>query len=207
MIKRNRNDYFEMLSQMTECACMAADKLHSILQKFDKGELRTNMAQLHEVESAGDKQKHLITGKLAKEFITPIDREDLFAISGEIDEVIDNLEDVLLKIYIFNIQSLRDDALEFASLLKHCCAELLVMMKEFVNYKKSTTIHNLIVEINRLEEDGDKMYLNAVRKLYTENGDPVTIMAWTEVYNTFEKCFDSCEHVANLVENMIMKNI
>ena len=78
--------------------------------------------------------------------------------------------------------------------------------EDFQNFRKSTTIHDSIIEINRLEEVGDRMYTEAVRNLYLNCKDPVEIVAWTKIFDRLELCCDACEHVANAVEGVMMKN-
>ena len=80
------------------------------------------------------------------------------------------------------------------------------VMEEFADFKKSKTLHGLIIEINALEEEGDRMFIDSMRKLHTEVKDPIEIIAWREIYVYLEKCCDACEHVADIVESVIMKN-
>ena len=79
-------------------------------------------------------------------------------------------------------------------------------MEEFHNFRKSTTIHGSIVEINRLEEVGDKLYVDSMRKLYTDGSTPVEMLTWSETFDRLEGCCDACEHAADVVESIIMKN-
>ena len=79
-------------------------------------------------------------------------------------------------------------------------------MKEFRNYKKSQEIKKLIVNINGLEEEGDKLYIMSIRNLYTTSKDPIELMTWTDTFKYFERCCDACETAANVVESVIMKN-
>lgn len=206
MAKKNENDYFQMLAEMAQCACNAAEKLYDVFGSFNVDRVQDQMKELHEIEHAGDELKHVLVQKLIKEFITPIEREDIMIIAGHIDDVTDAVEDILQQVYIFYIRSIRPEAMEFCGLIKQCCNELLKLMREFGNFRKSQTIHNSVVELNRLEEIGDALYVRVVHDLYTKRGDPVEVSAWTEVYRCFEKCCDTCEHVANLVENVMMKN-
>ena len=89
---------------------------------------------------------------------------------------------------------------------KECCKVLKEIMEEFANFKKSKTLHGLIIEINALEEEGDRLFIDSMRRLHTEVTDPLEIIAWREIYNFLEKCCDACEHVADAVESVIMKN-
>jgi len=79
-------------------------------------------------------------------------------------------------------------------------------LREFENFKRSKILHTEIVELNRLEEVADELYVNNVRKLYRDGSDVVTIFTWKEIYDSLEKCCDACEDVANDIELVVMKN-
>ena len=178
--KKNGNDYFEMFVHLVDYCCRAAEGLHSTLVDFNPESLPETMASMHQIEHAADGEKHAVLEKLTREFLPPIEREDIVALTQEIDEVTDTIEDVLLKIYMYNIQSIRDDAVVFARTIADCCDGMKIMMEEFWNFKHSKTIHDQIVEINRLEEVGDQLYKDAVHKLYTEEDvSPKDLFAWT----------------------------
>jgi len=127
-------------------------------------------------------------------------------LSGTIDDVTDSIEDVLLRLYMFNIRTLRPEAQAFAQVIADCCAALKTMMEEFPNFRRSKTIHTQIVEINGLEEQGDKLYTDAMHTLYADASTPVDVMAWTALFDRLEKCCDKCEDVADVVERVILKN-
>lgn len=164
------------------------------------------MKEIHVIEHRADTEKHEMMKKLVREFITPIEREDIIELAQQIDEVTDKIEDVLMRLYMFRIFTLREEALGFSSVIVQCCDALKQAMKELHNFHKSATIHDHIVEVNKLEEDGDKLYMEAVHTLYATSKDPVEIMTWVELFDRFEKCCDACEHVANVIESIIMKN-
>lgn len=206
MARKPKTDYFGIFVKMVEYSLAAAESLHDILSHFQPDKLSQKMAQLHGIEHAADIEKHEMMRHLAAEFITPIEREDILRLSQEIDDVTDAVEDVLLRMYMFNITFVKADALLFTEAIVNACRELKTTMEEFRHFKKSGVIHDSIVEINRMEEECDRLYTNAVRTLYVESKDAVEIIAWTEIYAILEKCSDACEHVANMVESVIMKN-
>lgn len=206
MPKEKGNNYFTMLEEMAECSCRAAETLEQILTGFRAEQLDEHMEKLHAIEHEGDERKHELVSRLVKEFITPIEREDIMSITDQIDDVTDAVEDVLLKIYMFNINSIQDDAIAFAGIIRSCCAELLHVFQEFGNYKKSKTLLQSIIELNRLEEQGDTLYINAIRKLHIEKKDLWEATAWIEIYGCMETVCDTCEHAADLVEHVVMKN-
>lgn len=203
---RKNNDYFSMLTAMVEHSCTCAKSLNKILGDFKAETLPAHMAELHQIEHAADIAKHDLMNALVKEFITPIEREDIMSLAQMVDGVTDKIEDVLIKIYMYNIKVIRPEAIQFMAVIEQCCAALKTAMGEMHNFKKSQKIHECIVEVNRLEEEGDKLYLEMMHNLYVESKDPVEIMVWTETFDNLEKCCDTCEHVADIIETVIMKN-
>lgn len=206
MGNRKDNNYFEMLAELVDYSCNAASLLSETLTNFNSLELPKKIDMMHEIEHTADIKKHDMMNKLAKEFITPIERGDIIELAHQIDNVTDAIEDILVRIYIFNISSVRQEALEFCNLIIKSCDELKKLMKEFHNFKKSSTIHSLIISINDLEEVGDKLYTSSLRTLFTSNLSATEILTWKDIIEYFEKCCDDCEDAANVVESVVMKN-
>jgi uncharacterized protein Yka (UPF0111/DUF47 family) len=144
--------------------------------------------------------------RLAREFITPIEREDIVSLADAIDNVTDTIEDVLLRIYMFNFTKMREDAVKMAAIIVKCCEALREAVVEFANFRKSQILHKLIIEINRLEEEGDDLFVKATRALFVNEKDPVQILAWRETLDYLEKCCDACEEVSEVIESVMMKN-
>lgn len=206
MARKNENDYFAMMKEMVECSLRTAAKLEDLLIHFHPERYAQSLLELHEIEQQGDQLKHLLVEKLVKEFITPIEREDIMSIAAQIDDVTDALEDVFIKLYMYNIQEILPHALEFIKIIINCCHALLKVFQHFANFKKSGEIQAAIIEINGQEELGDALYIKAVHELYTSNLHPLLVIGWTKVYDCLEKCCDTCENAADMVELVIMKN-
>lgn len=206
MGKKRDFNYFEAFVQLVDYSCQSAEILETSLKRFNPTGLAEMMKNLHGIEHAADMGKHDMMNRLAREFIAPIEREDIIELGQEIDNVTDSIEDVLMGVYMYNILSIRPEAIDFVDVIVQCCNSLKKTMEDFQNFRKSTTIHDSVVEINRLEEVGDRMYTEAVRNLYVNCKDPVEILAWTKIFDRMESCCDACEHVANVVESVMMKN-
>ena len=206
MSKKSDSYYFQNFIECVECGCQAAKMLEDNLNHFDTGLLHVKLDELHRIEHDADKKKHEMMAVLVKAFITPIEREDIILLSQSIDEVTDKIEDVLIRIYINNVQQIRPEALAFIKVIIRCCEALKEVMEEFADFRKSKTLHGLIIEINALEEEGDRLFIESMRRLHAEVTDPIEIIAWREIYVYLEKCCDACEHVADVVESVIMKN-
>ena len=206
MSKKSDSYYFQNFIECVECGCQAAKMREDNLNHFDTGLLQDKLDELHRIEHDADKKKHEMMAVLVKAFITPIEREDIILLSQSIDEVTDKIEDVLIRIYINNVQQIRPEALAFIKVIIRCCEALKEVMEEFADFRKSKTLHGLIIEINALEEEGDRLFIESMRRLHAEVTDPIEIIAWREIYVYLEKCCDACEHVADVVESVIMKN-
>lgn len=205
-IKKGDNNYFSTFVDLVKYSCDAAALLTEIVNNYDADELKDKMKQMHDIEHAGDVERHIMIKKLAKEFITPIEREDIVALADSIDNVTDTIEDVLMRMYMFNITSMREDAIKLAAIIEKCCAALKKALEEFYNFRKSHTLHGLIIEINRLEEEGDELFKEATRRLYVEVRDPIEVLGWDQVLHYMEKCCDACEDVSDVIESVMMKN-
>lgn len=206
MAKKNDQYYYNVLSEGVDYCLQAADLLQRTLKDYHPEKMDDCIHDMHAIEHAADLAKHVMMSRLVKEFIPPIEREDIIELAQTIDDVTDGIEDVVLRLYMFHTQSIRPEALEFASVIVECCHAMKTMMEEFHSFSKSGTIHQTIVDINRMEEDGDRLYTQAIHKLYENPKDAIDIFTWTEIFNHFERCCDKCEDVANVVETVIMKN-
>lgn len=205
MSKRDYN-YFKALEEMSVYSVKAAEKLCEILSSYKPTKVVQEVKEIHKIEHSEDEKKHELMKNLVKEFITPIEREDIVTLAQMLDDVTDSIEDIVQKLYIFNVTKLRKEAIDFTNLIAECCKMLVEVMAEFNNFKKSKTIKDSIVKINEIEEKGDELYLESVRRLYVESTDAAELMVWTIIFDSLEKTCDAIEHVANAVESVIMKN-
>ena len=146
---RKDNDYFNIFVELVEYSCKAAKLLIEVMTDYHPEELERRMEEMHQIEHSADLEKHLMMERLAREFITPIEREDIMQMAHQIDDVTDTIEDVLMRLYMFNITVIRKDALDVALIIEQCCEELKKALKEFGNFRKSKTLHKHIVEVNR----------------------------------------------------------
>lgn len=150
-------------------------------------------------------KKHKMMSALSQAFITPIEREDLVALSNYLDDITDAVEDVLLQIYMCNIEEIREDVPQMLDLLLECIQALQEVLGELKNFKHSKVMNEYVIRVNDLEEQGDKLYVENMRRLYNEQ-DIRTIITWRTVYECMENCMDLCEHAADVVSTVIMKN-
>ena len=206
MAQKNKYDYFDTFVRLVGYACDAAALLDDTFRSFDAVYLSARLEQMHQIEHSADEVRHEMIAKLTKEFITPIEREDILTLANAADDVVDTIEDVLMRIYMYNITTLESEALAFSQIIIACCEALKSAMTEFTHFRKSDKLHGLIVEVNRLEEKGDALYTRAMHSLFSSQKDALHVYGWSQVYDQLEMCSDACEEVSNVMENVIMKN-
>lgn len=198
--------YFENFAASTALSKQAAEYLVGCLENYDPSKIDEMLTTMHEIEHQADVKKHEMNAALAKAFVTPVDREDLDMLSHQLDDVTDQIEEVLQMLYLNNIQTVDPAAVTFAKNIVKSCELLCQLMSEFENFKRSKKIHDLIVALNDVEEDCDKLYLTSLRALMVNGAEALTVIAWRDVYGRLEACADACEHVSDCVGSVIMKN-
>lgn len=206
MAKRNAYNYFDAFAGLSKFSLNLALSLQDSLKNFDPAHITEKVVAAHQIEHNADSAKHDIMNRLLKEFLPPIEREDITTLTQEIDDVTDSLEDVMIYLDMFNIQAIRPEVLQFIDLLVTCCKAMDEALEEFKNFKSSKKLKDKIIEINRLEEDCDALYVDSMRNLFHSSKDPIELMCWSEILKRLEKCADDCEDVADIIESIIMKN-
>lgn len=207
-MKRTGNyDYFEYFRRCGGYACRAAELLSRSLQGFEPASLRDRLDEMHRLEHEADEAKHEMIRLLAHEFITPIEREDIVALAQELDNVIDAADDILQRAYLFNISSVRSEATTFAELFLKSCKALASALEQLSAFKKKgAEISRALIEVASFESAGDTLHNESLRRLFTEDVGTRELLIWNSMFEGFESCLDACEHAANAVETVIMKN-
>src|SRR6476620_4034076 len=196
------DQYFDLFTQMTLYISSAARELKEKLA--DKNHAYGEYAnRIKGLEHACDELTHNISTRLNKSFITPFDREDIYLMSTALDDIVDLIDDAARAIIIFDIGEIRDYANDFAGVIERMADQL----REIVaTLQKPKNITQRLVEIHRLENDGDDIYHAAIAELFHEERDPLTVIKWKEIYEKLEAAVDRCENVANIIESVIIKH-
>ena len=205
MRKKELNYYDEFIKNV-EIAFEISSILDKYAEEFDYNMAKQIEESVHKLENDADLNLHNILNYLIKDFLPPIEREDIILLVNKIDDVVDSIDEIVINLNILDVNALREDFKEFTSLINKTCDIMKEMMVKFKNIKNYEEIKEKIVYINKLEESGDKLYEKAIKNLYKNEKDPIEISKWHTIYNSLENSFDTCEYVANCVEEIIMKN-
>lgn len=196
--------FFDLFSQACERSNIAACALEELMLDYTNIEVKIQAIECMEHDC--DLLVHETMEYLNKSFITPIDREDIYAIAKEIDNIVDEIEAIAHRFTMFNVKTIRPEALELSKLIIEATRELTELMNELVNMKKSKEILQKIIEVNRIENEGDVIYRNAITKLFANETDPLEVIKWKSMFEHLENALDACEDVANIVEGVVMKH-
>jgi len=159
--------------------------------------------EINVLEHRGDEVIHEIFTRLNQTFITPIDPEDIHNISSALDNVLDGIEDTAHRLVSYRIDPIPDTMVTLSEIVASCAAAL---NKAFSALEKNGPIMDHCIEINRLENEADRLGRSAVVDLFNKEKDPITLIKLKEVYEFIEATIDSCEDVADVLQNVVVKN-
>ena len=208
MARQKKFDYFEAYGQLTAIAVEMSDLMIETFKNYTvAASLPPVLEAMHKLEHKGDLLNHAIFENVATDFMPPIDREDIIDLAHALDNILDDIESTLQHMYMYDVRTMPEQAVAFAEIIKKSCDDLNGAMDEFRHFKKSKDFRKHIVAVNDCEEEADKLYLEAMRHLHVDdNEDPMHVLVWSRTYARMEKCCDACEHVADVMATVVLKN-
>jgi predicted phosphate transport protein (TIGR00153 family) len=193
--------YFELFEEAGQNVFLAADLLDRLLATYPDD--LPLAREILDCEHEGDRITHDIIDRLNHTFVTPIDREDILALASALDDIVDYTEEVADYLGLYKVEAPMDQAIKLAGVLKaasHQVAEAIPRLRGFRDISPQT------VEINRLENEGDRITREAVASLFDGGIDPMVVIRWKDVFERLEAAIDATERVANILEGIVIKN-
>jgi predicted phosphate transport protein (TIGR00153 family) len=189
----------------------ASDKMLRGIRLFkdmmqDLSNAEEKSRQIKDVEHEADHITHETVSKLHKTFVTPIDREYIYALITKMDDVLDLIDANCERIFLYKIKTSTPEAMAMINTLERAIEEVVKGVRGLRNLKNSRSILDICIEINRLENEGDRIYRNALSVLFNSPSDPIEIIKWKDIYETLEEAIDTCEDVANIIEGIVLEN-
>ena len=194
-------EFFDLFEEAGTNIARAAELLSTMLGTWpDHRELAQEILAC---EREGDRITHDIIHRLNQTFVTPIDREDILELASALDDIVDFTEEVADYLGLYRIEAPMEQAQRLSQILVQATrqvAEALPRMRGFRD------LNHYTVEINRLENDGDRVTREAMADLFEGGIDPMVVIRWKDIYERLEQAIDACEHVANVLESIVIKN-
>lgn len=203
---KQKNDYFKMIEEQVLFCTNASALIIEMFKDFSAVSIRDRREQMHKIENDADELHHRILNNLSTEFITPIDQEDILGLAQIIDDVTDSLDEIVLECFMFHIKEIPDDLKTFALVVDRCVHALYGAARELRNFKNPVKLRDAIVEVNTIESEADTLYVESIHNLFSGAADIKQLMANKAIYDCLERCCDLCEHAADVIDRVIIKN-
>lgn len=207
MFKTTKKDmiFFDLFSVVMDDTCKAAEISQDLFTNYT--DIDDKISAIEKLEHSCDRTIHDIIEHLNRSFITPIDREDLFTIAKEIDNIIDGIEETAQGLRLFSIKRIKPQAIEMAQLITQCTKVLSIVIGELKHMKTSKIMENKIIEVNHIENLGDDAHNKIMQELFSKEQNPIEIIKWKEIFENMESTLDDCEDIANMIEGIVSKNV
>jgi uncharacterized protein len=196
-------DFFTLFEKQAEYAVEAARYLKELIANGALDE--KSLKKMHDIEHQGDEVAHAIIDQLNKTFITPFEREDIHALTKQLDDVIDMIYTIANRLRVYNITKANKNLVEFASVIEESVRCIASAIKGLRNTKNTKPVSESCIEINRLENVGDLMRDKAVEELFKTEKDPLMVIKLKDIYQDAETVLDICEDVAHVVGSILVK--
>lgn len=209
MAKPKKFDYFTAFEEQLDIASEEADILLEAIENFSMAEeLKEVLTRAHAIEHRGDQVNHSILSSVATDFITPIEREDIIELAQDLDDVTDMIEGIIQRFYMMDVHAMRPEAKEFAEIIRKSLKALRKSMGPFREFKKAKKVMHMADDVNQLEEQADLLYIECIRRLYTEEREnPMRVGVWTRILERLENTCDACKTVADTMATIMLKNV
>jgi predicted phosphate transport protein (TIGR00153 family) len=194
-------EFFDLFEEAGDNIVRASDLLQRMLEHWpDHAELAREVVIC---EQEGDRITHDIIQRLNQTFVTPIDREDIHELASALDDIVDFIEEVSDFLGLYHIEAPMDKATEMGRILHQAARAVAAAIPRLRAFKD---IHHYTVEINRLENDGDRVLREALASLFERGIDPMLVIRWKDIFERLEDAIDSTEKTAHILEGIVIKN-
>jgi predicted phosphate transport protein (TIGR00153 family) len=194
-------EFFDLFEEAGRNCVRAAELLETMLEQWpDHGE---TMRDVVVCEQEGDRITHDIIQRLNQTFVTPFDREDIIKLASSLDDIVDFIEEVADFLGLYRIEAPMEQAQRMASVLRDATRQINDAIPRLRTLKD---IHHYTVEVNRLENEGDRILREAVASLFERGIDPMMVIRWKDIFERLEDAIDSTETAVNTLEGIIIKN-
>jgi predicted phosphate transport protein (TIGR00153 family) len=192
--------FFDLFAQAGGNSLRAAKLLQEMLQGWPESADLAREILLAEQE--GDKITHDLSQRTNSTFVTPIDAEDIFNLAGKVDDIVDHVEEVADFMGLYRIEAPMEQAQAMADVLVKACEQLATLLEHLRGYRG---LDKYWIEIHRLENDGDRLFREALASLFAGGIDPMVVIRWRDIFLRLERAIDATEEAATVVETIATK--
>ncbi|MCC6484558.1 MAG: DUF47 domain-containing protein [Armatimonadetes bacterium] len=199
-----QEQFFELFDRAAANAVKAAQVLNEMVKDFNKAPEMS--ARAVEAEHEGDFILHDIFKRLNDSFITPLDREDIHALADGLDDITDFIESACDRLVLYAVTEPTSEAIEMADVILQATQEVQKAVSHLSELRDTRKVLDPCVRVNDFENEGDRINRKALKQIFSGAMEPLEAMKWREIYDHFEEAIDKCEHVAHILEGIVVKN-
>ncbi len=193
--------FFDLFNQAGQNTLRAARQLQEMLANWpDESGLGREILL---AEQEGDRITHELIRRLNSTFVTPLDGEDIYALATKLDDIVDYIEETADFMVLYQIEAPMEQAIKMADVLVKSCEQLAAALEKLRGFKD---LEKYWIEIHRLENDGDRLYRDAVASLFANGIDPMVVIRWKDLFTVLERAVDATETAAHILEGIVIKN-
>jgi len=194
--------FFDLFFRSAQNSLRASRLLQEMLTNWPEDQ-EALLREILLAEQEGDKITHELIRRLNSTFVTPIDGEDIYALATQLDDVVDYIEETADFMVLYKIDAPMEQSIRMADVLVLSCEQLAEAIERLRSFKD---LDKYWIEIHRLENDGDRLYRDAVASLFANGIDPMVVIRWKDLFTVLERSIDACESVAHVLEGIVIKN-
>jgi predicted phosphate transport protein (TIGR00153 family) len=195
-------EFYDLFSKAGENALEAARKAEIRFREYPNSSV--TQADVKSVETEGDEITRELIQLLNTQYVTPFDREDIYELTTAIDDVVDYIEEASDLLELYGIESTTRHAVDQCGILVQAVEQLAIALQRL---KGLRGIQETLIELKRLEDEGDRVVHDAVAALFRDDRiDPLIVIRWKDIYEGLERAIDAAEHAANVIANIVVKN-
>ncbi|MCX6735178.1 MAG: DUF47 family protein [Candidatus Peregrinibacteria bacterium] len=196
--------FFDLMVEVSDSLIEMVELLDEFSKNFKDFEKYSVRAK--EIESQADQKTHAIIDKLNKTFITPIDREDIYLLAHELDDIVDLVESIIQNVHLYKITNKIDAFGEFVPVIKAAGYYLKELLLAFQKQKYSEELLGIKIKIHELEDQADVIFAKSISKLFTEEKDPINVIKFKDILENMENTMDKFQKVADIIEGILVKS-
>ena len=201
LVPQNKQ-FFRLLEHASDNAVVISRQLVQLLEAFPSN--GTNLREIKELEHEGDRLTREVVDLLNRTFVTPFDRDDIYLLATEIDDVVDYLEEASDLLGLYGVEMPTRHAVEQCGIIVKACEQLALACD---NLKGMRGVQEALVQVKAYEDEGDRVLRDALAALFRDEGiDPLIVIRWKDIYEGLERALDACETTANVIANILVKN-
>lgn len=196
--------FFDIFDEAAANVVKGAKVLREMVQDFSLAEQKA--AECVTIEHEGDRLLHEVFRRLNDTFITPLDREDIHALIGGLDDILDYIESTCDRLVLYKVEAPTGEAVEMADVIVRATEQIEIAVGALKNVRSIEKILDPCIVVNDLENEGDRINRRALQRLFGGEIEPLEALKWREIYDHFEQAIDHCEDVAHTLQAVVVKN-